>query len=131
MQWIEDRFWVWIHYCASKIGRNEIFETIEAISFLRQTVTGPMALIKSGCLPRGVRRIESDAPQYLPRLKHTVAGHDALSCVKAIKNIIKLYRELRDGLRADQSRAAVRRAEAEKYAAEYLDGIEGQVKSGT
>lgn len=91
MQWIEDRFWVWVHYGASKIGRNEIFETIEFISFMRQTVIGPLALMRSGCLPRGVRKIESDAPQYLPQLKQTVAGYDALSCVNALKNIIQLY----------------------------------------
>lgn len=36
LQWIEDRFWVWVHYVATKIGRNEIFEAIETISFLRQ-----------------------------------------------------------------------------------------------
>lgn len=29
LQWIEDRFWVWVHWGAAKIGRNEIFEAIE------------------------------------------------------------------------------------------------------
>lgn len=23
LQWIEDRFWVWVHYCATKLGRGE------------------------------------------------------------------------------------------------------------
>ncbi|HEY1054759.1 MAG TPA: nucleotidyltransferase domain-containing protein, partial [Emticicia sp.] len=33
-QWIEDRFWVWIHYATLKIGRGELFETLDFISFL-------------------------------------------------------------------------------------------------
>jgi hypothetical protein len=27
-QWIEDRFWVWVHYIAVKINRGELFEAI-------------------------------------------------------------------------------------------------------
>jgi hypothetical protein len=30
LQWIEDRFWVWVHYGATKIGKNELFESIES-----------------------------------------------------------------------------------------------------
>lgn len=52
LQWIEDRFWVWIHYAGTKLGRGEIFEAIEMLSFLRVTVLGPLALMKNGCLPR-------------------------------------------------------------------------------
>ena len=47
LQWMEDRFWVWVHYGALKIGRGELFETIDFISFLRQNVIGSLALMKS------------------------------------------------------------------------------------
>lgn len=96
LQWIEDRFWVWVHYGATKIGRKEIFETIEMISFLRQTVIGPLILMKNGKLPRGVRKIEIDAPNDLPSLLDTIANHDAGSCIKALQAIISLYRNLRE-----------------------------------
>jgi len=33
-QWIEDRFWVWVHYTAAKLGGGEFLETLEAISYL-------------------------------------------------------------------------------------------------
>lgn|GEM_PF-5648763 len=29
-QWIEDRFWVWVHYAAAKLGRGELLEVIDA-----------------------------------------------------------------------------------------------------
>ena len=33
IQWIEDRFWIWIHYAATKIGRGEYFEALELLFF--------------------------------------------------------------------------------------------------
>jgi predicted nucleotidyltransferase len=120
-QWIEDRFWAWVHYIAAKIGRGELFEAIESISFLRQNVTGPLALLSSKKLPRGVRKLETDALAFLPAFKETVAGHDAVSCINALRAVIRLYTELRDSA-ADG--APERRTEAEKYSKEYLDGIE-------
>ena len=47
-QWLEDRFWVWVHYIALKIGRGELFEAIDAISFIRSTVIGPLLHTKKG-----------------------------------------------------------------------------------
>lgn len=62
-QWIEDRFWVWIHYAATKIGRGEIFETLAFFSFLQQTILSPLALIKNGHLPKRVRKLEMLLPE--------------------------------------------------------------------
>jgi len=95
IQWIEDRFWVWVHYGAGKIGRGELFEAMEHISFLRQTVIAPLILMKNGKLPRGVRKIESDAPYDIPGLLGTVAVHDARSCFMALKKAAELYVGLR------------------------------------
>ncbi|MEN6349721.1 MAG: nucleotidyltransferase domain-containing protein [Syntrophomonas sp.] len=120
LQWIEDRFWVWVHYGATKIGRKEMFETIEFISFLRQTVIAPLILIKKGKLPRGVRNIENDAPEYLPLLLDTVAGHDVKSCVKALRTIIDLYKDLRQFHGTD---TITLRHQAERRALEYFNSI--------
>jgi predicted nucleotidyltransferase len=95
LQWIEDRFWVWIHYAAVKIGRGELFEAIEMLSFLRVTVFGPLALMKNGHLPRGVRYIERDAQEELPKLIKTMPVHDKRSCLLALKQAIDLYQQLR------------------------------------
>ncbi|EMY71326.1 hypothetical protein [Leptospira vanthielii] len=42
-QWIEDRFWVWIHYAATELGRGEFFE---AIDFLAASLTKQKAAEK-------------------------------------------------------------------------------------
>lgn len=120
LQWMEDRFWVWIHYGAGKIGRRELFEAMEHISFLRQTVIAPLLLMKNGKLPRGVRKIEDNAPNDLPALLETVAIHDAQSCVKALRAIAELYIRLRKPYLEEK---LIARQDAEKRALEYLSSV--------
>ncbi|WP_216635858.1 nucleotidyltransferase domain-containing protein [Bdellovibrio bacteriovorus] len=52
LQWIEDRFWVWIHYMAVKLGRGELFEVIDCLTFIRAIALGPLSLVTHGQLPR-------------------------------------------------------------------------------
>jgi hypothetical protein len=119
-QWIEDRFWIWVHYAALKIGRGEFFETIEFISFLRQTVIGPLLQIENGYLPKGVRKIEFNMPEIIPELKKTIASHDAAACVKAMESIIDLYLMLRDSLFGPEIN---RKTDAEKAVCQYLQSM--------
>jgi hypothetical protein len=59
-QWIEDRFWTWVHYALLKIGRGEY---LEALGFFRLFKNGsfrPLLHIKNGNLPRGVRKVEME-----------------------------------------------------------------------
>lgn len=58
-QWIEDRFWTWVHYALLKIGRGEYLEAFDFMGFLRMTVLGPLLHIKNRNLPRGVRKVEA------------------------------------------------------------------------
>lgn len=98
-QWIEDRFWVWIHYALLKIGRGEYFESVDFFGFLRMVVLGPLLHIKNGNLPRGVRKVESKLPDKdLVALKLTMAEHNKLSLLSAIENAVMLYRNLREEL---------------------------------
>lgn len=120
LQWIEDRFWVWIHYGATKIGRREIFEIIEFISYMRQVVIGPLILMKNGKLPRGVRRIEFDAPEELPLLVNTIPSYDIQSCIKALQVIIELYLDLRE---YHAKGNLIKNYQAERYSVEYLNEI--------
>lgn len=122
LQWIEDRYWTWVHYAAQRLGRGELFEVIDFLSFLRQTVLGPLSLVEHGQLPRGVRRLETLAPGNLEALKSTVAGYDHASCVAAIRAAIRLYRELRERAR---SPSLVRREAAEKAAVRYFEQVAG------
>lgn len=118
LQWIEDRFWVWVHYGAAKIGRGEIFETIEFISFMRQVVIGPLLLMRNGKLPRGVRKIEFDAPNSIGLLKETIPEYSIESCIKSLNVIIKMYLELREYFITEDF---IKRVQAEKYSIDYLN----------
>ncbi|MBP2656503.1 MAG: oxalate:formate antiporter [Firmicutes bacterium] len=120
LQWIEDRFWVWVHYVASKLGRGEIFEALESLSFLRITVLGPLALMKNGCLPRGMRYIERDAKEELALFMKTVSSHSAAECAGALKHVITLYQQLRN---YHSTPDLVRRKAAEEQSIAYLNDI--------
>ena len=116
-QWIEDRFWVWVHYGAAKLGRGEWFECIDLVTYMRSAVLGPLAHIRSGHLPRGVRKLETCTPELLAELQGTVPTHSFESCYRALKNTIALYLRLRD------TGQIVPRKEAERVSVEYLDAI--------
>lgn len=98
-QWIEDRFWTWLHYGALKIGRGEYFETLELLSFLRRTVIAPLLQIQNGKLPRALRKVEFNfKPRDLDELKTTVAAYEIQSIIQALENTVSLYVALRKSL---------------------------------
>jgi hypothetical protein len=37
LQWVEDRFWIWVHYAATKLGRGELLEVVSFLDYLRTT----------------------------------------------------------------------------------------------
>lgn len=116
-QWIEDRFWVWVHYIAAKIGRGELFEALDGLATLRRLVLGPLALVLNGGAPYGVRRLEFHAPEFAESLRRTVAGCDAASCTRALEAAADLYTRLRDQCAAS---GLIRREAACAAARAYL-----------
>lgn len=120
LQWIEDRFWVWLHYGATKAARGEVFEAIDVLGFLRAKVLGPLALLKHGNRPYGVRRVETLASAELPALVQTIAGHDARGCAVALRAAATLYRRLRE---SHATPTLIRRTAAEAAALEYVDRV--------
>lgn len=94
-QWLEDRFWIWIHYGADKIARGELFECLDMLAFLRGRVLGPLAMAAAARPARGVRRVELAAPAWREALAATVAGHDAGDCARALDAAMATYERLR------------------------------------
>ncbi|SET21476.1 hypothetical protein [Stigmatella erecta] len=41
-QWVEDRFWVWIHYGIDKVRRGELFECMDLLALLRAQALAPL-----------------------------------------------------------------------------------------
>ncbi|WP_245603040.1 nucleotidyltransferase domain-containing protein [Shewanella fidelis] len=94
-QWIEDRFWTWVHYGTTKVARGEYFEAVEFLSFLRSTVLSPLALQKQGLTPSGVRKIEQRLPDFTRQLSLTVVSPEKAPLIAALQQCIDLYLGLR------------------------------------
>lgn len=122
LQWIEDRFWVWIHYIAVKIARGELFEAIDGLGFIRARVLGPLLLSETGVQPNGVRRVEQSVPGRVPLLRSTLASHDRESCWNALVATAAVYTDLREQL---ASSTLVRRTEAERAVRNFLASSAG------
>ena len=117
--WIEKRFWTWIHYIATKIGRGEIFEAIEAVGFIRANVLGPIILQENGARPQGLRKIERYASQEeLEKMKSTLVSYDTQDCLRALCESMELYRSFRN-VQGNQR--------LENLVDEYLTQIENQL----
>jgi predicted nucleotidyltransferase len=114
LQWIEDRFWVWVHYGATKLGRGELFEVINFLNYLREAVLAPLITHRIGAPARGVRHLEALAPDEATALRATVCGYDQNEAGQALLATVELYRRWRDHATID------RRHDAERYAVEYL-----------
>ena len=95
-EWFEERFWIWVHYATTKIGRGEIFEALGILGFIREQVLGPLIHRRLGRPQRGVRRLEAQSPEWAERLRATVGTHDTDGAIRALKETVTLYRELRD-----------------------------------
>jgi hypothetical protein len=121
-QWIEDRFWIWIHYALSKIGRGEFFEAFDFFSYLRMTVLGPLLQIKNGKLPRGVRKVETEiSKKDLESLLTTVPLYDKFSLLTSLRNIVNLYKNMRTELFTEKVKL---QKETEKKVMQYFEIIE-------
>ncbi len=125
LQWIEDRFWVWVRYGALKINRGEITETIEFMAFLRQTVMEPLILMKHEKLPKSLRKIELHLPYYAKKLKATVPQYNEESCIESLNLAIRLYLELREFFLSSDF---VKREEAEVHSMAYLNKVIKKIK---
>lgn len=121
-QWIEDRFWVWVHYATLKIGRGELLEAFDFLGFIRMVVLGPLLHIKNGNEPRGVRKVETKLETTdMDGLKKTVGQLNKPDLIAALWQSITLYRELRTHLFNEQ---IVLKNDAEKAVKAYLRQVE-------
>jgi hypothetical protein len=123
LQWIEDRFWVWVHYGAAKIARGELFECLDMLAVIRATVLGPLLAVRAKGRSQRVRRVEQIAPNSISHLAKTIGGHSPQACAAALGAAVQLYRELRDDVSRTRSDTLVRRAEAEWHVVRYLDAV--------
>ena len=118
-QWIEDRFWHWVHYTGTRIGRGELFEAARILDVVRTRVLGPLALAEAGAHPHGVKKLEWLAPARALQMQRTVCGYDREEVATAMHSAATMYRSLRRGAPSELHV----RSEAEAVATEYLADI--------
>lgn len=124
-QWIEDRFWVWIHYALLKIGRGELVEAFDFLGFLRMVVLGPLLHIKNNNLPRGVRKLEAlVSDEDFALVRATLPQYSRMSLVHSLDNAVIFYRQLRT---ATFTAGIQLQLEAEEKVMEYLAHIKQHV----
>lgn len=121
LQWMEDRFWTWVHYIASKAARGEYFECIDGIGFIRAQVLAPLLQIKSKTTVRRLRKVEKklNLPD-LEDLKITIPQYNKASILKTLDNTIGIYKMLRRKLFTDKEKL---QELAEKRAVAFLKKI--------
>ena len=120
-QWIEDRFWIWIHYGLLKIGRGEYFEAFDLLGALRSFVLGPLLHIKNESLPRGVRKLETLLNnEDLNQLRSTLPAYEKASLINSLEKAISIYKDLRKILFTDD---VVLQKTTEEKVLRYLDDI--------
>lgn len=121
-QWIEDRFWIWVHYALLKIGRGEYVEAFDFFGFLRMVVFGPLLHIKNNNLPRGVRKVETQLPKDdFERLHATLPAYSKAALLNSLQHSVNLYRALREKL---FSTAVTLQVETEQRVMEYFRALQ-------
>lgn len=121
LQWIEDRFWVWIHYAALRLGRGELLELNDHLGYIRNTVLGSLQLMKYGFTPRRVRRAEQHLPPAaLAELVSTIGRYERQALYQATLATVELYRKLRDYHATEHLQHQSR---AENRALEFLKAV--------
>ena len=94
LEWFEERFWIWAHYGAMKIGRGEIFEALDMFAFLRRQVFGPLLAERAGHRQYEVRRIERLVPAAVPLLMELAPPPDRAACAAALVRAMDAYLDL-------------------------------------
>ena len=119
-QWIEDRFWVWVHYVGTKIKRGETLEALDSLAWLRAMAVAPMARLARGQRNRGVRFLERDVPRLAEQLlsSHPASG-DRRELARALTASVEAYLDAREKC----STPIVKRAEAEAVVKTYVASL--------
>ena len=128
-QWIEDRFWTWIHYGAGKIARGEYFEASWHLMFMINCVIGPLYYRKHNLDSRSLRKLEKIlSEQESAEIISLIPAHDKASLIRSLFNIMEIYEKLAEKL-FDRNVIPNKKAQAavKKYCGEKLRG-EGYAK---
>lgn len=102
--WFEERFWIWAHYAATKIGRGELLEAHGMLAFIAEHVLGPLCRLRERRPQRGVRRLEQDLPAAAREIATLWATDDRAAAKASLERAVDMYRRLTAGDTAEDQR---------------------------
>ena len=110
LQWMEDRFWLWLHGAAEALRQGAIFEALHQMSCLRTRILAPLLLKKQALPSDALLALDTAGGDEISSLRATVPLYDARSCELSLREAAKLYVGLRETLAPENLRRH-RRAE--------------------
>lgn len=120
IQFIENHFWIWLHYACSKLERGEVFEVVFQTGFLRIAIA-TLYYHSYNISPRGVRRFEQLMPNEIAAFSKTVPTYTYDSCHNALCHLVDLYVSIRNS--AKLKGVIDPNTKAEKAVSTYLDSL--------
>lgn len=122
----EKRFWSWMHYILTKIGRGELIEAHHYLVEVHSHLIGPLFLKKNGLSPRRMRRIEQIAPDDWQKLQACLPkDYSKKAILHATQQTMQHYRLLNEALNDDNFR---KNTAAEAACHRYLNYIKTKLR---
>jgi hypothetical protein len=126
LQWMEDRFWLWLHSAAMALKEGAIFEALHQMSCLRTRILAPMLLKKQAQPADALKGLEQAGGDELSSLRATVPLYDARSCEISLREAAKLYVGLRETLAPEE---LVRHRRAEMAVMRHLHTVSDRLSA--
>jgi hypothetical protein len=121
LQFHENRFWTWMHYVLTKIGRGEILEAYNYLDEVRSCCIGPVLLQKNKLPPRRLRRAEKLPKNEYEMLLQTIPEScTSKACFEAVIKMVELHDYI---LKAIDFKGFERDSASEKACLSYSDYI--------
>jgi hypothetical protein len=98
LRWIEDRMWTWSWYVQTKVLRGELYEALDGLQYMRDSVLFKLLAMRRGERPSGARRVEARMGEWTNQFADTLPVLGRESMMTALRASMTLYQLLADPL---------------------------------
>jgi hypothetical protein len=98
LRWIEDRMWTWSWYVQTKVLRGELYEALDGLQYMRDSVLFKLLAMHREERPNAARRVEARTGVWTREFADTVPVLSRESMMKALQATMGLYQTLADPL---------------------------------
>jgi hypothetical protein len=98
LRWIEDRMWTWSWHIQTKVLRGELYEALDGLQYVRDSVLFKLLAMRRGERPTGARRVEARTGEWTPQFAATLPVLSRESMMESLRASMTLYQLLADPL---------------------------------